>query len=124
MQLDLLLAHLKAGEENVEALARQFPVDPATIEEVVSEHYSSPSEQELEILVASGAWYMFKQPLEPKSSRHPVTTWKRVVRTRLTKARLIFPTPAQWLSIYTVGIGLIPTLDLSAATTCPTRPTR
>jgi hypothetical protein len=120
MQLDLLLAHLKAGEDNVTALAKDYPVDPSIIEEVVSEHYSSPSEKELEILVASGAWFMFKKPLEPKSARHPVAAWKRVVRTRLTKARLIFPTPAQWLSIYTVGIGLIPTLDLSATTTCPT----
>ena len=122
MQLDLLLAHLKAGEDNVQALAKDYPVDPATIEEVVSEHYSSPSEEELSIMVASGAWFMFKQPLEPKNVRQPVTTWKRVVRTRLTKARLIFPTPAQWLSIYTAGIGLLPTLDLSATTTCTATP--
>lgn len=122
MQLDLLLAHLKAGEDNVQALAKDYPVDPAIIEEVVSEHYSSPSEEELEILVASGAWFMVKQTNKttPEFRRLPVADWKRVVRTRLTKARLIFPTPAQWLSIYTAGIGLIPTLDLSATTTCPT----
>lgn len=120
MQLDLLLAHLKAGEDNVAALAKDYPVDPAIIEDVVVESLSSPTEKELEILVASGAWFMFKRPVDPKSVRQPIATWKRVVRTRLTKARLIFPTPAQWLSIYTVGIGLIPTLDLSATTTCPT----
>jgi hypothetical protein len=120
MQLDLLLAHLKAGEDNVQALAKDFPVDPAIIEEMVVESFSSPSEKELEVLVASGAWFMFKRPVDPKSVRQPIATWKQVVRTRLTKAQLIFPTPARWLSIATAGIGLIPTLDLSATTCTPT----
>ena len=114
MQLQLLLAHHKAGETNLDPVARRFPVDPAIIEELVTESFMSPSEEELEILCASGAQFMFKNQKGGKTVRHSFKGWKRVVRTRLKKAiTYCFPTPAQWLSIATSGIDLMPSLDLS-----------
>lgn len=118
MQLELLLAYHKAGEKNLDPIAKRFPVDPVIIEEVVMEHKSSPSEEELEILCASGAQHLFENQKPGKTMRTSFRSWKKVVRTRLKKAMLVFPTPAQWLSMNTPGIGLYPKIELPTFQSC------
>jgi hypothetical protein len=109
MQLDTLLAHHKAGVPGLTTFAKKFPVDPAIIEEVCVEHFSRPSEEELAILCASGAQWLFEND-KNRANRTKFKTWVGVVRTRIKKATTYtFPTPAQWLSIYCPpSIGLLP----------------